>query len=253
MDRQNQDPLHYNQQMDLCLRNRWAEYTAEQIVNSWSHSLVQVPQQPTLNDLDLLPSMDELTKAIEHTNSGRASGNDGIPAEIYKAAGPRAMEVFLHIIQRIWDQEKMPEDFRDALIVTLYKNKWNKADCGNYRGISLLSVAGKIFDRIVLNRLIAMVSEASLLEAQCGYRPVQWTWYLQWDRFRRNGLSRTSTFTPCSSTWSRHLTPSTERRCEMCSLVMVALHSSFKLFAFFMMIWLNRSFPTVNNQTFLHT
>ena len=114
--------------------------------------------------------MDELSKALKQTNSGRASGKDGIPAEIYKAAGPRAMEVFLDIIQSIWDQEKMPDDFRDALIVALYRNKGSKADCGNYRGISLLSIAGKIFARIILNRFIA-VSEANLPEAQCGFRP----------------------------------------------------------------------------------
>ena len=77
------------------------------------------------------------------TYSGRESDKDSIPAEIYKAAGPRAMEFFLDISQSIWDQEKMPDDFRDALIVTLYKNKGSKADCGNYRGISLLSIAGK--------------------------------------------------------------------------------------------------------------
>ena len=114
--------------------------------------------------------MDELSKALKQTNSGRASGKDGILAEIYKAAGPRAMEVFLDIIQSIWDQEKMPDDFRDTLIVALYKNKGSKVDCGNYRGISLLSIAGKIFARIILNRLIA-VSEANLPEAQCGFRP----------------------------------------------------------------------------------
>ena len=67
--------------------------------------------------------MDELSKALKQMNSGRASVKDGIPAEIYKTAGPRAMEVFLDIIQRIWDQEKMPGDFLDALIVALYKNK----------------------------------------------------------------------------------------------------------------------------------
>ena len=155
------------------LRKRWAEHFST-LLNKPSTvdptALEQVPQQPTLNDLDLPPSMDELSKALKQTNSGRASGKDCIPAEIYKAAGPRAMEVFLDIIQSIWDQEKMPDDFRDALIVALYKNKGSKADCGNYRGISLLSIAGKIFARIILNRLIA-VSEANLPEAQCGFRP----------------------------------------------------------------------------------
>ena len=114
--------------------------------------------------------MDELTKAIKQTNSGTALGKDGIPAEIYKAASLKAKEVFLDIIQRIWDQEKMPEDFRDALIVALYKNKGSKADCGNYRGISLLSIAGNVYARIVLKRLIA-VSDANLPVAQCRFRP----------------------------------------------------------------------------------
>jgi hypothetical protein len=55
--------------------------------------------------------------------------------------------------------------------VALYKNKGSKSDCGNYRGISLLSIAGKILARILLNRLINSVSEHNLPEAQCGFRP----------------------------------------------------------------------------------
>ena len=38
---------------------------------------------------------------------------------------------------KIWDQEVIQSDLRDALIVNLFK-KGDKADCGNYRGISLL-------------------------------------------------------------------------------------------------------------------
>ncbi|KAL8574199.1 hypothetical protein ACOMHN_053520 [Nucella lapillus] len=43
--------------------------------------------------------------------------------------------------------------------------------CGNYRGISLLSIAGKILARVILNRLISNISENNLPEAQCGFRP----------------------------------------------------------------------------------
>ena len=58
----------------------------------------------------------------------------------------------------------------DALIVAFYKNKGSKSDCVNYRGISLSSVTGKVFARILLNRLLT-VFERSLPEAQCGFRP----------------------------------------------------------------------------------
>jgi exonuclease III len=155
------------------LRERWAEHFST-LLNQPSSvdpaALGQVPQLPTLHKLDLPPNAAEVKKAISQMNSDRASGMDGIPAEVYKAAGTEAHDVFLDIIRSIWEQEKMPEDFRDALIVALYKNKGSKADCGNYRGISLLSIAGKIFARIILNRLIT-VAEANLPEAQCGFRP----------------------------------------------------------------------------------
>ena len=64
----------------------------------------------------------------------------------------------------------MPDDFRDALIVSLYKNKGCKSDCRNYRVISLLSIAGKIFARVILNRLVTVL-EQNLPEVQCGFRP----------------------------------------------------------------------------------
>ena len=75
-----------------------------------------------------------------------------------------------NILSHIWEQEKMPEDFWDALNVTLYKNKGSKANCGNYGGISLISITGKILAWVILNWLIIM-SEANLPEAQCGFWP----------------------------------------------------------------------------------
>ena len=42
---------------------------------------------------------------------------------------------------------------RDAKIVNLFKNKGDRNDCNNYHGISLLSIVGKVFARVVLARL----------------------------------------------------------------------------------------------------
>ncbi|KAK3777722.1 hypothetical protein RRG08_021832 [Elysia crispata] len=56
-------------------------------------------------------------------------------------------------------------------VVSLYKSKGSKSDRGNYRGISLLSIALKILERINLNPLITSVSEKNLLEVLCGFRP----------------------------------------------------------------------------------
>jgi len=57
---------------------------------------------------------------------------------------------------------------RDAKIVTLYKNKAERSDCNNYRGISLLSIVGKVFARVILTRL--QMAERVYPESQCGFR-----------------------------------------------------------------------------------
>ena len=51
----------------------------------------------------------------------------------------------------------------------IYK-KDDRTDCGNNRGIFLLSIAGKIFARILLNRLSTHITPAVVPETQCGFR-----------------------------------------------------------------------------------
>ena len=90
--------------------------------------------------------------------------------EIFKALSNEALHSFHRILTSIWVRDEIPPDFRDAAIVTLFKNKGSKADCGNHRGIFLLSIAGKILARIMLNRLILLVAEKNLPESQYGFR-----------------------------------------------------------------------------------
>ena len=56
------------------------------------------------------------------------------------------------------------------MIVSLYKNKGEKSDCSNYRGVKLLSSAGKILARVLLDTLIPAIAEEVLPESQCGFR-----------------------------------------------------------------------------------
>ena len=156
------------------ITQRWKEHFSTLLNRSSTvdlSGLNVIPEKPALEELDLPPSLEEITKAVKQMSSGKAPGMDGIPAEFYKAAGPMALDTFYGILSCIWKEETMPHDFRDATVVSLYKKKGNKSDCGNYRGISLLSTAGKILAQVILNRLISAVSEESLPESQCGFRP----------------------------------------------------------------------------------
>ena len=71
----------------------------------------------------------------------------------------------------------MLQGMRDANIVTLYKTKGDRSDCNNYRGISLLRIVGKLFDRIALNRPKYVQKESTQNEG-AGFEPTdpQSTW-----------------------------------------------------------------------------
>ena len=106
-------------------------------------------------------------KAIKLLSSGKAPGSDAIPADIYKARGPSVAELF-HIM---WRKEAIPQEFKDATIIHLFKRKGNPQVCDNHRGIYLLSIAGKILARVLLNRLNEHLEQSELLpESQCGFR-----------------------------------------------------------------------------------
>lgn len=84
--------------------------------------------------------------------------------------GTRLKTGLLELFNACWDTECLPQDFKDAVIVTVYKTKGQRSECGNHSGISLLATAGKILAKIILNR-IKTISEEVLLESQCGFRP----------------------------------------------------------------------------------
>ena len=75
------------------------------------------------------------------------------------------MRSFLHrTINQIWATNYVPNSWKDAMLVTIYKNKGDRADCSNSRGIALLGTAGKVLARILLKRLIGSVSESLMPE-----------------------------------------------------------------------------------------
>ena len=69
----------------------------------------------------------------------------------------------------IRSQEASPIYWYTACIVLLYKGHGEKCECSNSRGISLLSVVGKLFGR-VLSKRVRAGTECAIGEEQCGFR-----------------------------------------------------------------------------------
>ena len=65
----------------------------------------------------------------------------------------------------------MPQQWKDAIVVVLHKKK-DRAECGNYRGISLVAHAGNILLKIIARRLSEYCEHVGiLLEEQSGFPP----------------------------------------------------------------------------------
>ena len=91
--------------------------------------------------------------AIARLKNGRAAGPDGIPPELLKCATGPVAAALHSLILTVWREGKVPAEWRDGIITALYKGKGSKADCGNYRPITLLSVLGKVFAHVLLARI----------------------------------------------------------------------------------------------------
>ena len=78
------------------------------------------------------------------------------------------MQMLYEIRAKVWEEEAIPEDWKEGHLVKIPK-KGDLANCDNYRGITMLSVPGKILSRIILQRLIDVLDEI-LRGQQVGFR-----------------------------------------------------------------------------------
>ena len=122
------------------------------------------------NVIRCLMSSQPSLKAIKLLSSGKGSRircNTCRDLQSRRSSSCRETELF-HIM---WRKEAIPQEFKDATIIHLFKRKGKPQVCDNHRGISLLSIAGKILAWVLLNRLNEHLERSGLLpESQCGFR-----------------------------------------------------------------------------------
>ena len=134
----------------------------------------RLPQQPVASALGMEPTEKEIVTAMKAMANEKAVGPDGLPAELLKLGLQQDRTILLEfhrLTALIWREGKVPQQWKDAFITILHK-KGDKTECGNYRGISLLSHTGKVLLKLVARRLSAYCEAKGLLqEEQCGFRP----------------------------------------------------------------------------------
>ena len=126
---------------------------------------------PARRDLNMNcqpPTREEIMKATAQLKSNKAAGPDGIPPEVLKLDTGLTADMFQQLFEKIWETGKFPNDWKEEHLLKLPK-KGDLSNCNNYRGITLLSIPGKIFSRILLERMKEAVDE-HLRDQQSGFR-----------------------------------------------------------------------------------
>ena len=98
----------------------------------------------------------------------KASGGDGLPAELFQILKDDAVTVLHSVCQQIWKTQQWPQDWKRSVFIPILK-KGNAKECSNYCTIALISHASKVMLKILQDRLHQHVNH-ELPDVQAGFR-----------------------------------------------------------------------------------
>ena len=81
----------------------------------------------------------------------KASGGDGIPAELFQILKDDAVKVLHSICQQIWKTQQCPQDWKRSVFIPVPK-KGNAKECSNYCTIALISHSSKVMLKLLQAR-----------------------------------------------------------------------------------------------------
>ncbi|TWW53923.1 hypothetical protein D4764_0157230 [Takifugu flavidus] len=111
----------------------------------------------------------EVAEVVKKLLGGKAPGVDEIRPESLKALDVVGLSWLTRLCNIAWTSGAVPLDWQTGVVVPLFK-KGDRRVCSNYRGITLLSLPGKVYSG-VLERRVRRIVEPRIQEEQCGFRP----------------------------------------------------------------------------------
>ncbi|KAF7200479.1 transcript variant X4 [Nothobranchius furzeri] len=146
---------------------RWKEYFEELLNPTNAHS----EEEPELGGLgmDCPISGAEVAEVVKQLHSGGAPGADEVRPGYLKAMDVVGLSWLTRLYNIAWSSGAVPREWQTGVVVPIFK-KGDLRVCSNYRGITLLSLPGKVYSK-VLERRVRSIVESQIEEEQCGFRP----------------------------------------------------------------------------------
>ena len=112
---------------------------------------------------------EEVEEALKKMGKTKVVEPDNTPIEVWRDLGEEGIRWLTNLFNIILRTHKMPEEWRNNILITLFKNNNGDAKiCRNYRGIKLLSHTMKMWERMI-EKIIRQ--ETVIRENQFGFMP----------------------------------------------------------------------------------
>ena len=106
--------------------------------------------------------------ALGSITTNKASGGDGIPAELFQILKDDVVKVLYLVSQQIWKIQQWPQDWKKSVFITIPK-KDNAKECSDDCILALISHASKVMLKILQAKLQQYVNQ-ELPDVQVGFR-----------------------------------------------------------------------------------
>ena len=118
----------------------------------------------------------EFLAAASNLSSSTATGPDKVAYPMLKHLPRSGMDLLLHIFNLSWSSHSFPSIWKTSSIIPIRKMGKPLDSPASFRPISLTSCVSKLFERIILSRLLFFLESNSILSpCQAGFRPGQST------------------------------------------------------------------------------
>ena len=111
-----------------------------------------------------------MKEAVAKLKGGKAAGICNINSELLKARSEGMIRGLHAVLTAVWHSGTIPPDCKKGLVVPISKGKEDRQDCNNYRGITLLSIPGKLLAHLMLIRIHSHLLKHQRPE-QSGFTP----------------------------------------------------------------------------------
>ncbi|KAK3516010.1 hypothetical protein QTP70_000994 [Hemibagrus guttatus] len=146
---------------------RWKEYF-EDLLNPTDMPSIEEPEAED-SEVDSFITQAEVTEVVQQLLGGKAPGVDEIHPEYLKSLDVVGLCWLTRLCNIVWRSGTVPLDWATGVVIPIFK-KGDRRVCSNYRGITLLSIPGKVYSRVLERRV-----EPRIQEEQCDFRPSRGT------------------------------------------------------------------------------